>query len=62
MQQFCSGKLVQVEFPQSEFNIRMVSYVYMYSYMQGSPVEIQTPNALEPDQLQLDSPAICVIT
>jgi len=30
--------------------------------MQGSPVQIQTPNPLEPDELQHNCPATCVIT
>jgi hypothetical protein len=32
-----------------------------YMYVQGSPVELQTLNALEPDQLQHDCPAARVI-
>lgn len=33
----------------------------LYTYVQGSPVEIQTPSALELDWPQHDCPATCVI-
>jgi hypothetical protein len=37
------------------------TYFQLYMYIQGSPVEIQTPNLQEPDRPQHDHPSTCVI-